>query len=85
MTVNRPATYYSLVRSANVQIWQGLQALISLQEEWNANNYAVTLPAGSGDNVPLVAADLGAVVFDAADLLQAVLDAGVATSMAKLL
>jgi hypothetical protein len=47
--------------------------------------YGNTLPAGTGTNAGLTHVEIGAVVFDTANAMVAVLNAGHATNMAKLL
>lgn len=62
-------------------IWDNLNALRALQKEWNALDYGSTL--GNESGAP--AAEVGAVVFDTVNALDAVLAQGHATNMAKLL
>jgi hypothetical protein len=66
-------------------IWDGLNALEALQSEWNALDYGNTLPNGSGSNDGVTTTNVGAVVFDTANAIRTVLDAGHATNIAKLL
>lgn len=80
-----PFDYYTRVRMANQQVWEGLNDLKALQREWNASDYGTTLPAGEGPHAGLVRADLGSVVFATADAISTLLDSGHATNMAKLL
>jgi len=80
--INRNQDFITLVRAANRDIWDGINALVALQREWNALDYGNTLEVGAGENTGIAAADVGAVVFDA---LVAVLADGHATNMAKLL
>lgn len=77
----REAEYIAAVKAANRQIWDGINALVAAQREWNALDYSATLDALDG----VTAAEVGAVVFDTANALVAVLNAGHATNMAKLL
>lgn len=81
----RPQDYITLVRQANRNVWDGINTLVALQREWNALDYGRTLPEGEGDNTGIVSAEIGAVAFDTANALVAVLNAGHATNMAKLL
>jgi len=67
------------------QLWNAVLALESMQSQWNALNYADTLPPGEGENVGLTKTEVGAVVFDSANAFRVVLDTGVATNLAKLL
>ena len=82
---NRHQDYISTVRAANKAIWDGINTLVSAQREWNALDYGNTLPVGEGDNDGITKTMVGSVTFDSANALVAVLTAGHATNMAKLL
>ncbi len=82
---NRSQNYISLIRTANRQIWDALNTLVSAQREWNALDYGNTLAAGEGDNEGISKTMVGAVTFDTANALVTTLNAGHATNMAKLL
>jgi hypothetical protein len=77
----REAEYVAAIKAANRQIWDGINALVAAQREWNALDYSATLDSLEG----ATAADVGAVVFDTTNALVGVLNAGHATNMAKLL
>lgn len=82
----RQQDYYTLVRDANREAWNAMLRLVSLQREWEAQNYTDTLAPGTGENTGLVAADLSAVIFDAANAVAEVLATnGYSTAMTKLL
>ena len=81
----RPQDYITLARQNNKQLWDALNNLIALQREYNALDYGNTLEDGEGDNTGITKAEVGAVVFDTANALAAVLAAGHSTNMAKLL
>ena len=81
----RPQDYISVVRHNNRQLWDALNNLVALQREYNALDYGTTLPDGEGDNMGITKTEVGAVVFDTANALVAVLAAGHATNVAKLL
>ena len=81
----REQDFYTLVKQHNQAIWDGINALVALQREWNALDYGNTLDAGEGENVPLTRTEIGAVVFDTANAFVTVLNVGHATNMAKLL
>jgi hypothetical protein len=81
----RDADYISRARQLNRQLWEAIINLQELQRQWNALDYGNTLPDGSGSNDGITAAQVGAVVSDTANAFVAVLDAGHATNMAKLL
>ena len=83
--MSRQSDYITEARAANRQVWDGINALKALQREYNALDYGNTLPDGSGENDGITKAEVGAVVFDTANALVTLLDAGHATNMAKLL
>ena len=83
--MSRQADYISEARAANRKVWDGINALKSLQREYNALDYGNTLPDGAGENEGISKAEVGAVIFDTANALVALLDTGHATNMAKLL
>ena len=66
-------------------LWDAVNALEALQKEWNALDYSTTLDAGEGENSGIGGAQVGAVVFDTANAIRAVLNAGHATNVARLL
>jgi hypothetical protein len=80
--MDRQDQFKAEVRALNKQIWDGIRDLQALQGESNALDYGTTLE--TGPNEPTTA-ELLAVVFATADALKAVLNAGHATNMAKLL
>ena len=81
----REQDFYTVARQHSAAVWDAINNLVALQREWNALDYGNTLEPGAGANEGLVAADVGAVVFDTANAMVAVLNAGHATNMAKLL
>lgn len=81
----RAQEFINEVRDFNRKVWEGINGLKGLQAEWNALEYGNNLPDGLGSNDGVTRAEVGAVVFDSADNLKAVLDAGTAGNMAKLL
>ena len=81
----RSQDYITLARQHNKAIWDGINNLVALQREWNALDLGNTLPGGEGENAGIERAEVGAVVFDTANALVAVLNAGNATNMARLL
>jgi hypothetical protein len=82
---SRNSEYYDKARQANKQLWEAINNLTELQRQWNALDYGNTLTDGVGTNEGLTKAEIGAVVFDTANAMQAVLNAGHGTNMAKLL
>ena len=81
----RGQDFITLARQQNKAIWDGINALVALQREWTALDYATTLEPGAGENEGLTDVEVGAVVFDTANALVAVLNAGHATNMSRLL
>lgn len=81
----RDQDFYTIVRNHNKAIWDGINALVALQREWTALDYGNTLDVGAGANEGLTQVEVGAVTFDTANAFVAVLNAGHATNMAKLL
>lgn len=81
----REQDFISEAKQANRAIWDGINALVALQREYNALDYGNTLDDGVGDNTGITKAEVGAVVFDTANAFVAVLGAGHATNMANLL
>lgn len=85
MAAEREKTYYTEVRAANQAVWNGINTLKALQQEYNALDYGNTLDDGSGPHTGLTKTEIGAVVFDTTNALLTTLASGHATNMAKLL
>jgi hypothetical protein len=86
VTEQRQQDFYSEVRQANKEAWNAMIKLVGYQREWAAQNYTETLGPGIGENSGLVAGDLSAVIFDAANAVADVLATnGYSTAMTKLL
>lgn len=83
--MSRQQDFISEARSAAQKIWDGINELEALQNEWNALDYSNTLQDGEGDNAGYTADETGAVVFDSANALRTTLDGGHATNLGKLL
>ncbi len=81
----RSDDYITAARNANRDIWNGINALVALQREWNAEDYGNALADGTGANAGITKVIIGAVIFDSANALVTTLDTGVATNMAKVL
>lgn len=77
----RTDDFVTEVRSAARALWEAENTLKALQREWNALDYGNTLPDTQG----LTSAQVGAVVFAAADAIETVLGTGVATNIARVL
>ena len=56
----RGQDYITEARRHNKAVWDGINALVALQREWNANDFGTTLPGGTGDNAGLERAEIGA-------------------------
>lgn len=86
----RKADFVSEARQAARQLWEAINTLKAMQREWNALDYGTTLDdegdtAFIGEHEGLTPAAVGAVVFDTANAVEGVLNAGHATNLAKLL
>lgn len=81
----RKSDYITLARKHARDLWEAYQALLSMQAEWNAQDYGNTLGAGEGANEGIAAAAVGSVVFDTANAITGVMSAGHATNVTNLL
>jgi hypothetical protein len=83
----RKSDFISEAREAARDLWNAQQKFIGLQAEWNGQDYGNTITAEdfSGSNEGLTTANIGAVVFDTANAVQAVMAAGHATNVTNLL
>lgn len=81
---NRDSGYITEVRTLNRIIWNAVNDLVDKQIQWNALDYANTLPDGAGENEGITRAMVGPVVFDTANALAAVMATN-AANMAGLL
>jgi hypothetical protein len=84
--MSRNVEYVSETRAAARQLWDAVNKLKSLQRESNALDYGTTLVVPQdGAHAGITKEAVGAVVFDTANAMVAVLDAGHATNVSKLL
>jgi len=81
----RHQAYITEARQASQKVWDGINALKGLQNEWNALDYGNTLVNGIDQNAGYTSAQVGSATFATADALQVVLDAGHGTNLASLL
>lgn len=81
----RAQEFISEARAHAKAIWEAQAELQQMQQEWNALTYGDNLPDGDGDNAGYTKDEVGAVVFAVSDAIQALLNGGHATSIAKLL
>lgn len=82
---SRDSDYITNVRASAAAVFNGINTLLAAQEQWNALDYASTLPDGVGANAGVTKTQVGSVIFDTANALKTVLDAGNATNLANLL
>ncbi len=84
-TANRQQDFITLARRNSAALWNALNDLEEQQKEWNAQDYGNTLADGAGANTGVTKAMVGAAVFDAANALRTVMNAGSATNISNLL
>lgn len=88
--------FISRARKAASDLWHAQRDLLELQLQWNSLAYGdlidpqdpksgKNLPDGQGLNDGVTADQVGAVLFDTANAIQALLNAGHATNVARLL
>jgi len=83
----RRQDFITEAREAARKLWEAQNDLLTLQKEWNGQDYSNNLVAGdfTGENEGLTAANISSVVFDTANAIQADFDAGHATNVTNLL
>lgn len=81
----RGSDFITEARQRARELWDALNALETLQNEYNALDYGNTLPDGEGENEGITRQEVGAVVFDTANAVRVVMNAGHSTNVAKLL
>jgi hypothetical protein len=77
--------FYSEARQATTQLAAAHQKLVALQSQWNNLDYGNTLEPGDGIHFGLTGVEIGAVVFDTANAVTAVMTAGHGTNVSRLL
>lgn len=85
MTTAREQDYYTEARQLARSVWNGINGLKALQNEWNSKDYGNTLDIGTGPHEGLTRTEVGAAVFATADAMQTLLGQGHGTNLAKLL
>lgn len=85
MSSDAHQNYITKARQLAQQVWNGITALQDMQLQWNAGDYGNNLEAGINANEGITKAQVGAVVFDTADALYAVLNSGHGGNLEKLL
>lgn len=83
--MSRENDYITEARQFNRLLWAAINGLLALQPEWNALDYGTTLSPGEAQNAGIQPADVGAVVFDTANALKALMQEGHASNVCKLL
>lgn len=91
--MSRQSDYMTEVRQLAKQLTDAILGLEAKQSEYNwlaygdapAEGQPANLPDGVGDNAGITRGEIGAVVFDTANAMRAVLNAGHGTNLAKLL
>ena len=82
----RHEDYVTTVRAHAGALWEAYLALLGLQSEWSAQDYANTLELdANGQNGHLSAVEVGAAIFDTPNALKTLMDAGHATNLTELL
>lgn len=83
--MSRESDFITEARAHARALWNAVNALEALQKEHSALDYGNTLDDGVGENAGITKQMVGAVVFDTANAVRVVLNAGHATNVAKLL
>lgn len=83
--MSRQNDFIGEARSAASDLYNAVIKLEGLQSEWNALDYGNTLVDGFGEHEGYTKAKVGAVVFDTANAMRVMLDAGNATNLCNLL
>lgn len=84
-TPSRQQQYINDARLQTRNLWNAYQALLSMQAEWNAQDYGTTLQPGEAQNSGIDRDDVGAVVFATAEAMEALFATGHATNITNLL
>lgn len=82
----RQDDYCTEVRDASRHLTSAINELLSLQKEWHALDYGNALKQENfeGENAAILPGDVGAVVVDTANALEALMQAGHGTNVYKL-
>ena len=83
--MSRESDFITEARTHARALWNAVNALEALQKEHVALDYGTTLDDGDGENEGITKSMVGSVVFDTANAVRAVLNAGHATNVARLL
>lgn len=83
--MTRHQDFITLARQHSKSVWDGIQALVAMQAEWDALDYGNTLADGVGANDGITKAEVSAVVNTTADAFVILLGQGHGTNMARLL
>lgn len=84
-TTSRQQQYINEARMETRNFWNAYQNLLSMQAEWNAQDYGTTLQPGEAQNSGIDRDDVGAVVFATMDAIKTLLATGHATNITNML
>lgn len=84
-TASRQQQYINEARMETRNFWNAYQKLLSMQAEWNAQDYGNTLQPGESGNSGIDKDDVGAVVFATMDAVETLMGTGHATNITNLL
>lgn len=84
-TPERQQAYITLVRTYATQLWLAYQGLLSLQAEWNAQDYGTNLENGAGVNQGISNAMVGAAIFATPNAMTTLFASGHATNLTAVL
>ena len=77
--------YYTDARDATRQLVAAYQKLVNLQMQWNSLDYGNTLEDGEGVHLGLTSTQVGSVIFDTANAVTGLVNAGHGTNLSRLL
>lgn len=81
----RQDDYITEARQNARKLWDAVNDLKALQNEWNSLDYGSTLENGTGDNAGYTKSEVGSVVFATTDAILTLFASGHATNVAGLL
>jgi hypothetical protein len=86
MSAERERLFVTEARGHARAVWDGINALLAMQNEWNALDYTSTLDDGTGTNEGVTKAHVSSCVFDTANELKLrIMDTAHKTNLARLL
>jgi hypothetical protein len=85
-TEARKNDFATLVRQQTRVLWDTYHSLLSLQDEWDAQDYTASLASGlAGENAEITVGQLSSVVFDTTNAVKVLMDGGHATNVTNIL